>query len=423
MSDMRIARIDRTPIRIPFREVPGRNLRRQLPHWKYFEIIELELESGTVGYGEDMLYYGWGSVSEGDVDRAVGSNAADLLWDDSLGSLQIALFDAVARELGVPVSELVGERKRDRVPLGWWCIDMPAEDWIAECETAIDRGYTAVKLKGRPWFDVRENVAELCEAVPEWFEIGIDFNHMLRDADRALPILSDLERHPQVTVVESPIPQENVEGNRELARALDVDLAQHNGRPAALSELTQLQTGMAEKFVLGTGGPEKIRREAGLADTVDMPFWIQNLGVLTAVFWAHLGATMAENTQPNVFCNHLFAESPLRKSIPVEDGTMPVPDGPGLGYEPDPDVVERLRVERPPERPSPDRLIVTEWPDREPMYFATGGEMDDLAQAGEFPYFEPGATTRLVPDDDSEEWDRLHEKAAQGPVEGRPEWW
>ena len=115
---------------------------------------------------------------------------------------------------------------------------MPAADWIAECETAIDRGYTAVKLKGRPWFDLREAVAELCAAVPEWFDVGIDFDETLLDAEQALPILETLERHPQVTLFESPVPQEEIDGNRRLRRALDVDLAAHNGRPASTGELT-----------------------------------------------------------------------------------------------------------------------------------------------------------------------------------------
>lgn len=419
--DVTIDRIERTPIELPFRDVPDRNMHRGHPYWKYFEIIEVELGCGAVGYGEDMLYYGWGEVSEDDVERAIGENATQLLWDDSLGSLQIALFDALARAMDVPVYELVGDRERDRVPVGWWCIDMPAEDWIAECETAIKRGYTGAKLKGRPWFDLQEVVANLCEVIPEWFTIGIDFNEMLMDADRALPILEDIERNPQVDVFESPIPQDDIDGNRRLIQELDADIAQHNGRPDALTELTQLQTGIAEKFVLGTGGPNRLKRESGMAQLVDKPFWIQNLGLLTMLFWTHVASTMTHNVMPNVFCNHLFAETPLTDRITVEDGTIPVPEGPGLGYELDPAAVERFQIERPTERPSPDRLIVTTWPDRDPMYFATGDQMAEMGQAGEFPYFKQGVTTRIVPDDGTEEWEQLHERATEEPVIGGPD--
>lgn len=421
--DTTIKRIDRTVIELPFRDVADRNMRRQLPHWNFFEIFELELGCGAVGYGEDMLYYGWGKVTEDDIDRALGSNAAALLWDDSFGSLQIALFDAVARALDVPVHELLGELERERVPVGWWCIDMPADDWITECKTAIDRGYHSVKLKGRPWFDLREGVAELCEAIPEWFTVGIDFNETLHDAERGRPILEDLETHPQVRLFESPLPQEDINGNRQLGRELDAVIAQHNGRPSSLTELTQLQTGIADEFVLGTGGPNRVKHEAGMAATVGIPFWIQNLGVLTSIFWTHLGATLSHNRLPNVFCKHLFEETPLTERIPVEDGTIAVPDSPGLGYEPDPETLEELRTERPSERPSPDRLIVTEWPNRKPRYFADSDQLKARATADEFPYFERGVSTRLVPDDGSDEWERLRKLAVEEPGVSRPNWW
>jgi L-alanine-DL-glutamate epimerase-like enolase superfamily enzyme len=421
--DTTVERIDRTVIDLPFREQPRNHMFRQCPYWTYFEIVELELGCGTVGYGEDMLYYGWGEITESDVDRALGADAAELLWDDSLGSLQIALFDAVAKALGVPVHELMGELVRDRVPVGWWCIDMPGEDWVAECETAIDRGYDAVKFKGRPWFDVREAIAEVCESIPEWFSIGIDFNETLHDADRALPVLEALDTYQQVELFESPIPQDDISGNRRLQRELDTDIAQHNGRPSSFTELTQLQTGVADELVLGTGGPNRIRREGGLAAMTDIPFWIQNLGMLTAVFWTHLGATLEENRMPNVFCKNLYAETPLTERIPVSDGAIPVPDEPGLGYEPDFETVERLSTDRPPKRQSPDRLIVTEWPDREPQYYATGDDLRARADADEFPHYRRGVSARLVPDNGTDEWERLRQVAAENPGVTEPNWW
>ena len=87
--------------------------------------------------------------------------------------------------VGVPAYQLLGEKVNDETPLAWWCIDMPKEAWLAECEMAIDRGYRAVKLKGRPWRDIREQIRYLSEHLPEWFEISIDFNRMLLDGDRA----------------------------------------------------------------------------------------------------------------------------------------------------------------------------------------------------------------------------------------------
>ncbi len=411
-----VARIDRHTIELPYREVPNRNMRRALPHWTYLDIFEIELSDGTVGYGEDMLYYGWGTVATEDIERATGQHAMKLLFDDSLGSLQIGLFDAVGKALKVPVYELIGAKHRSEVPISWWCIDMPAADWIHECELAIDRGYTSVKLKGRPWQDIRHDVADLCAALPAWFSIGIDFNGTLLEPDRALPILEELVENPQVSTIETPIPHGDVDGNRRIARELDVDIAHHNGR--GVSELTQVQTNIADTYVLGTGGPDRLIREAGFAEFAQLPFWIQNLGPITGVFWAHVGATMPNNTRGNIICDHLFAETPVANPLAVRDGALVLEDNPGLGIALDHEVIDEYLVDRPTERPEPDRLVRTTWPDREPIYAASGTQLEAMATDGTFPYFEPGVETQLVPDDGSDAWKETHRNALEEPVVG-----
>jgi len=138
-----VDRVKRIPVKVPFREVPGRNLIKEQPNWQYFEVVEVELDSGHAGYGEAMLDYWSRQLEEEAVERVRGANGADLMWEDSLGwALQSALFDAVGRAVGVPIHRLLGEQVHERTPLAWWCIDMPAEDWVREAERPLERGYT-----------------------------------------------------------------------------------------------------------------------------------------------------------------------------------------------------------------------------------------------------------------------------------------
>jgi hypothetical protein len=44
-----IEKIERTTVKLPYRETPGRNMARELPHWAWTEIIEVTLKSGQVG--------------------------------------------------------------------------------------------------------------------------------------------------------------------------------------------------------------------------------------------------------------------------------------------------------------------------------------------------------------------------------------
>ena len=229
---LRVVDIQRTTVRLPFRDAPRRAMDRELPHWRYVEVFEVRLSSGVIGVGETLLYYTWGVSDDDDVRRAMGSNAADLMWDDSLGAgLQIALFDAVAKTCEVPLHRLLGHQRHQTTPLSWWNIDMPPNDMASECAEALRQGYTSYKTKGRPWFDLWQQVEEVSGAVPESFKLDIDFNDTLRDADRAIPILTRLEKNPRIDIYETPIPQNDVEGNRRLRAATRVSIALHYGSP------------------------------------------------------------------------------------------------------------------------------------------------------------------------------------------------
>ncbi len=192
---LQVRDIQRVTVRVPYRPVPRRAMDRELPHWRYAEVFQVRLRSGMIGFGETLLYYTWGVSEDDDVARVIGRNAAAVMWDDTLGAgLQMALFDAVGKSLDVPVHRLLGSQVHETTPVSWWNIDMPAEDMAAECREAHRSGYTAYKTKGRPWFDVWKQVATVAQAVPESFQVDLDFKDTLFDADRAIPIHTENPR-------------------------------------------------------------------------------------------------------------------------------------------------------------------------------------------------------------------------------------
>ena len=67
----------------------------------------------------------------------------------------------------------------------------------------------------------------------------MDFNDTLLDAQRAIPILQDLEKHPQVGIYESPIFQSDIEGNKAIRAATRVPVAMHYGNPQPLVALRE----------------------------------------------------------------------------------------------------------------------------------------------------------------------------------------
>ncbi|WP_417378355.1 mandelate racemase/muconate lactonizing enzyme family protein [Gimesia sp.] len=414
---LRIERIERTTVKVPFREVPARNMARELPHWAYTEIVEVHLKSGHVGFGETLLYYTWNATSDEAVQKAQGRNAATLMWDDDLGAgLQMALFDAVGKAAEVPVHALLGEKIYDKTPLSWWNIDTSVKDMALECAEAYKQGYMSYKTKGRPWFDVWAQVEEASKVVPKNFKIDMDFNDTLLDAERALPILEDLAKYPQVDIFESPIFQDDIAGNKKLMAATDVNIAMHYGTP---EPLIAIRENICDGFVIGHGA-SALMASGAVAAMADKPFWLQLVGTgITAAFSLHFGAVLSHATWPAVNCHQLYKHNLLTEPIVVKDGFARIPEKPGLGYELDRNLIETLRVKKPASRPEPPRLIETTWKDGRKMYFGNTGEVNFVlnpARDGNVPFFERGVDTRLVPDDGSKEWKTLYEKANREPL-------
>jgi galactonate dehydratase len=274
----------------------------------------------------------------------------------------------------------------------------------------------AYKTKGRPWFDVHEQLEKSTKVVPAEFKIDMDFNDTLLDAERAIPILKELEKHPQVDIYESPIPQQDVKGNQKIREATRVAIAMHYDTPPAVTAIKQE---VCDGFVIG-GGASRCLRRGHVAAMADMPFWLQCVGTgITAAFSLHLGGVLSHATWPAVNCHQLYTHQMLAKPIVVKEGFASVPDQPGLGYDLDRDAIEKFRVPKPPRRPEPKRLIETTWPDGKKMYIANTGEVNFMlthGQRGKIPFYISGADTRLLPDDGSPQWKELYNKSRREPT-------
>lgn len=407
-----IKSIDRVTLEVPFREIPARAMAKEIPHWVYSEVVQVRLKSGQTGIGETMLFYTWGVPSDAVVADSIGKNAAELMWRDDLGAgLQMAMFDAVARTLDVPIHALLGVRHYSETPLSWWNIDTSPEDMAAECKLAHQQGYLAYKTKGRPWFDLWAQMEQATQAVPAEFKIDMDFNDTLRDAERAIGILKQFEHYPQVDIWETPIPQSDLPGNQRITAEVQANVAMHYGHPAPMDVFREKA---CDGFVVGGSARSLIDANAACA-LADLPFWLQLTGTgITAAWSLHFGGVLSQAKWPAVNCHQLYTHSLLTEPIVVQAGKAQVPDRPGLGFELDLEAVHRFRTAKPTTQPDPPRLLETTWPDGRRMYLGSHGVHNCLltqANREHIPYFERGVTTRLIPNDGSAQWQDLYNRA------------
>ena len=417
---MKIKDVEFFYLDVPMKPVPQRNMERTLRSWSVFQICRIELDNGLVGIGETLPSYTWSSVAGGVAEKLKGRSPFDFLWDDRLGAgVQMALFDAAGKVAGVPAHRLMGPVHRHWCPISWWAIDMPPQDYAAETRQAMAMGYTSMKQKPRPWFDVYEQVRQTAACATENFKIDLDFNAHLIDAANATGVLTQLEQCTQVAMIESPIPQEDVSGNRRIRRQTRCPIAMHFGNPPFP---TAVREEICDGFVI-SGGATTCLRQFACAAQFNMPGWLQLVGTGITTTWAlHLGAVASHARWPMITCMNMYESQLISDPIEVRGGFARVPDKPGLGIAFDESSL-RWKVESA-EKPCPAALYALVRDGGQKIWFAPeyadkGYWTESLR--GNFPgVFEHGVHLERWLDDGSGDWQDLHRRLKHAVVHSRP---
>ena len=415
--NLRIADIERIVVNVPFTPRCQEWNAREVWQWCIVEIIRVTTDvPDLVGYGETVLHYTWGRVSDEAIARVRGSNPAACLGDDSLGAgLQMALYDLVGKALGVPVYRLFNlPRVREWCPIAWWNIDMPPDVLAEEAQAALAQGYTAAKIKARPWWDIYAQVEAISRVTPPHFRLDLDWNNMLLNAGNAVPVLHALDAYRRVAIYESPIMQHDVAGHRQLRQHTARPIALHFGDPPFP---TAVRAGVCDGFVV-SGGVASVLRQGLLAGAFDMPFWLQLVGTgLTTALATHLGAVLPLAQWPMVTCLNNYADDLLVTPLAIRGGYVRVPEAPGLGVEIDEAALARYAMAPPYVLPPPRLLLSVVWPGGRVVHYASMRPQcwGDF-WAGNQPVHEHGVSMEVRPDDGSPEWAALYARAQRGAV-------
>ena len=417
---MRITRVERIEVDVGFTPRVEPHMQRAIADFSLFQVCKVTTDSGLVGWGETRAMHTWDTDVEMLDSRVVGRRPAELLWDDTLGAgLQQAVFDLAGKALGVPAHCLIGSKVRDWVPLAWWCYDMPPEDWAAEARDAVAAGYTAFKLKPRPWFDVIAQMQALDAATPDHATFDLDFNEFLLSPGDAAPVLRALERFPKVHIFESPIPQRDAAGNRLLRQRIRTPIAMHFDDPAFL---TQVNESMCDGFAGHGEGAALAAHTASLAEEASMPLFVQLVGTgLGTAFAAHMAAALPAARWPAVTALNTYAHDLLVRPLRIERGYVRVPGGAGLGVEVDEAGLEQLRRRRTGPKPVRRAIYTIRWADgRLAQYTSVRAYERDFLR-GNYPLFEPGVGLTQEQDDGSTAFaERYARVSAAGRVVTNP---
>ena len=358
---MKIAHIETYLVRLPFKTgAPTSSLGGR--SWSTLDhvFVKVETDNGLIGWG-DGFGYGAAMATKAALDHMIapaliGRDATQIasisrelqrnnhLWGRygvtmfAISGIDIALWDLAGKAANVPLVRLLGGAVRTDIPAYASLFKYQDPDLVAErVEAALQEGYGYIKLH-------ETGVAEVAaarEAAGDEVPIMIDTNCPWTPQEAREAALSFLEFDPYW--LEEPIfPPEDYDSLARLQQDVGIAIASGENACTAFEFRKMFAAGavsFAQPSVTKVGGVTELLKIQTLAETHGVAL-MPHSPYFGAGFLAtlHIAAAMPDTPLIERFYMELAA-SPYGDVIEAHDGRLRLPDGPGLGREPDLDVL------------------------------------------------------------------------------------
>ncbi len=331
-------------------------------------LLRLESESGHVGWGEAApwaVFTGTAEAAFAALDShlrpyILGSDPAripDLMaiadevltgHPEAKAALETALLDLMGKALGTPVWQLLGGKYRDTIPLS---VSVADPDWDRDrafVERMVEsEGVRILKFK-TGFADHAFDLMRVEEVAKRWpdLDLRIDYNQGMKPRD-ALRRLRDFDGMG-LGFIEQPVPARQWECMAELTSALNTPILADESVFSPEDMIRAVPVGIARAVsvkIMKSGGP---RTGLTIAHMAQSAGWGAYGGDMFETGIAHLAGTHMIAASPGIdmgcefyHARHHLERDTLAEPFPDREGTVHVPDGPGLGCAVDEDFVRK----------------------------------------------------------------------------------
>ena len=364
---MQITKAETVQLKVPFHD-PGDGGGLFPGNWRAldFVLLRLETDTGLVGWGEGFSYFcataTRAMIDETVIPSLIGRDPTDhqaILAElrhklhilgrygisiFAISAADIGLYDLAAKAQGISLGTYLGGRKRDDLPAYASLIRYGDPSMAADvASAAAGEGYGMIKLHEielEPVLAVRRAIGPDLELTDDvncnWSaEQTVEWAPALRDQANLLwleePIFPP-EDHAALARLRQQTGLAIATGENLSTHHQFADLVNAGGADYIQPSLTKIG-GFAETMLT-----HQLAKEAGVKVAHHAPYFgpglLATLQVLAAVpdegwlEWLYVGREAS-----------LFPEMAEPK-----DGRIAIPDGQGLGWDPDPDVIARFQV-------------------------------------------------------------------------------
>ena len=263
-------------------------------------------------------------------------------------AIDMALFDAQAKRLGISCAQLLGGTVKP-LAVNWRLSLAAPREMIAEAERMMSEyGFRAFKVKcGVDRAKDRENLTALRKLVGPDVEIAIDCNqgYSAQDLLEMTPVFEALG----VALIEEPIPARDGAGKRLCAERTRIPISGDDSCMSPDDVLDQLRLGAIRSIVIKCArtGYTLSRQILALARSYYTP--VHN-GTQADM---HIGTASAAHFACSYTAVHAHEISSfldardhvVQQELVIRDGQLIVPDGPGIGLTLDAEKLKRYRLD------------------------------------------------------------------------------
>lgn len=343
----------------------------ELTHQSYV-IVEATLADGSIGYGEASTLGGprWSEESVEAIKANIDTYLAPAILNQSAlefeanalrmkkavsrntsarAAVEGALYDAAGKSLDLPATTFLGGRVRDKIEVLWALASGDADQEIEEAQAKLAaREHRRFKIK-LGFYDPAQDMVRLrkiMSAMPEGTEMVVDVNQAWSEATaiRYLPELAEMN----IALIEQPLRPGLMEATARVAARSSIPIMTDEAAFSTqeIAQNAAAATGSVYSLKLvKSGGLMEMKRAAGVAQAFGMELYggcLLESGIGAS---AHLAVFSTlpvlewgcEHFGPRILVNDLTSEGLVYKDFHIE-----LPDGPGLGFTVDTDVLRNV---------------------------------------------------------------------------------
>jgi len=337
-------------------------------------LVRIHCSDGSVGVGEGTTIGGlaYGAESPEGMKLAIDTYFAPLLIGTDANRIPVlmsrlnrfikdnrfakcavetALYDALGKRTNLPVSELLGGRVRDSLPVAWTLASGDTAKDIDEAEAMLaQRRHRIFKLKigKRAVADDVAHVAAIKKALGDRGSVRVDVNMAWSEleARHGLAALADVG----CELVEQPVA--SAQALRRLTGRFPIAVMADESLVGPASAFALARESAADVFAIKieqSGGLRAAQEVAAIADASDIELYGGTMleGAVGTIASAHVFSTFHElHWGTELFGPLLLTEEILQTPLSYKDFELSVPATPGLGITLDEERVQFFRRDK-----------------------------------------------------------------------------